>query len=462
MFRCSGCRGRSPVTIGSRSPKAPDRGRTVPAVATTMAVRRGLASDRVWRPVLRAAALAAGLYGVFVFVVAPLTGHFSGEFEDFAAYLGAARAAVAHGDIYAAFTQQTQNVALSGFDYPPLVALLVSPLALVSANAAATAWLLVGVAATLAGAVIVARTLLPATWPRVELAVLATFLFAPATYNLWHGQMNPVIFLALALGLRAWVRGEQTWCGVFVGAAAAIKLAPLVLIVLMLRRRWWRGAVASVAVFAASAVAGVLAFGVHTSVRYVQSVLPVLSRDDGWLYNQSWSGVVNRAAAHSVLTFDSNLLLTHAVSLALSVACIGIAAWAVRRDDVDRTSRGAQYACGVIAMLLAGTITWYAHDVHLLIPIAAAAALLARERRGRGPLFVALLACLLATAVLAPFLISIAAMPAVVAVSHGALWWPVLQLASLPALTAAGLLLALALTLRRRQGRPARATRLAA
>ena len=420
-------------------------------MATTSAVWRGLSGARVFRTVLRAAAVSAAIYGVLVFVLAPLSGHFAGEFEDFNAYLGAARAAAAHGDIYAAFTQQTQNVALSGFDYPPFVALLVMPLAYVSQHAAATAWLLVGVAATLAGAVIVARTVLPSSWPRGELAVLATFLYAPATYNFWHGQMNPVVFLLLALGLRAWVRNDQTRCGVFLGAAAAIKLAPVVLLLLLIRRGWWKGTAAAIAVMALSLAGGVIAFGVLTTVEFAQSVLPVLGRDDGWLYNQSWAGVVNRAANHSVLAFEPNLIVTRVVTLGLSVVCLLAVVRVVRPGFVDSSHRGAQYGAGVIAMLLAGTITWYPHEVHLLIPLAAGAALAAHSANARRPLVVALVLAGVATAVVAPLLISIATMPAIVAASHTALWWPLLQVASLPAIGAAVLLVALVAALRARQ-----------
>jgi len=420
-----------------------------------MRLRQSLGSAYVWRTVIRAAAVLAAVYGVFVFVIAALTGHFGGEFEDFGAYLGAAQASAAHSDIYAAFTQQTQNVALSGFDYPPVVALLVTPLAWVPVHVAATAWLLIGVVATFAGALIVTRTLMPATWPRLELAVFMTVLYAPATYNLWHGQMNPVVFLLLALALRSWVRGEETRCGALIGIAAAIKLAPVVLLVLLLRRRWWKGTAAAGAVLAVGFGSGVLVYGLHTTVEYVQSVLPVLSRDDGWLYNQSWAGAVNRLAGHSVLAFEPSLLVTRIVALTLSAVSLAAVAWTVRpgREEPDR--RGAQFGAGVIAMLLAGTITWYAHDIHLLIPLAAGAALVARRREFRRPLLITLALAALTTALLAPLLISAASMPSIVAVSQTGWWWPLLQLTSAPTFAAASLLAALVVALRAHAGQRA-------
>ena len=425
-------------------------------------MRRSLGSAGLWRPVLRAAALAAGAYGFLVFVIAPLTGHFNGEFEDFNAYLGAAQASAAHGDIYGAFTQQSQNVALSGFDYPPLVALLVTPLAWMPLHTSQVVWLLTGVAATLTGAIIVCRALLLSTWPRLELAVLATFTYAPATYNFWHGQMNPLVFLLLALALREWVRGRELSCGAIIGAAAAIKLAPIVLLVLFVRRGWWKGIAMGAGVVALSLAAGVAAFGTHTMYEYAHSVLPVLSRDDGWLYNQSWNGVVNRLADHSVLVFQPSTLATRVPAPLLSAAGVIAAGWAVRRSVESTERRGAQFGAAVVAMLLAGTITWYAHDIHLLIPLAAAAALAAASRGAARLLWIASAVTLLATAVLAPLLIAAANMTAIVNASHRAFWWLLLQVASLPALACGALLASLVVALRSKAIAPSRAAQAAA
>src|SRR6266566_1932795 len=177
------------------------------------------------RGTVRLAAVIASAEGMLHFVIAPLTGHFAGQFEDFGVYLAAAHAAAAHADIYAGFKASTQSVTFGGFDYPPVVAIFLAPLAWLGDGGAATLWLFLALAATLAGSLIVAHTLLPAHWPRNELALLGTFAYPPATYNLWHGQLNPVVFLLLALALRAWVRGEQKACGGFLAGAALLKLA---------------------------------------------------------------------------------------------------------------------------------------------------------------------------------------------------------------------------------------------
>src|SRR5258708_5018205 len=213
------------------------------AISRPAAPRRGTIRLRHGRALLRAATVSFPGVAVWSFGVAPLLGHFSGRFEDFSAYIGAARD-MAHGrSPYAAFDGSV-SVVMTGFDYPPFAALLVRPLALLSDTAAMTLWLWVSLACTVAGALVGARTALPESWPRTDIALLAAFASAPAAYTYWPGQLNPVIFLLLALAFRAWVRDRELPAGVLLGLAGGVKLAPAVLIVVLLRRGWWRGAAA--------------------------------------------------------------------------------------------------------------------------------------------------------------------------------------------------------------------------
>jgi alpha-1,2-mannosyltransferase len=402
-------------------------------------------TPRNLRLLLTAASIAAVVGGLQSFVVAPLTGHFTGAFEDFNAYLDAGHAANAGTDPYAGFS--ASSITMSGFDYPPLDAWLFRPLAALPHHAAQVLWLWLGLACTVGGAVLTARTLLPRGWPSIRLGLCAALLFAPATYNLWHGQANPLIFLLLTLALRSWVRGEQGRCGAVLGVAAAVKLAPLVLVVLLLRRRWWRGVVAMLGTAGLASVAGVLLVGAGSARTFLTTVFPTLERDNGWVYNQSWNAVLSRLAEHSVFVSAAPSTLIHLGSLLLGAAGLLGAAWAVRPGERATEVRGAEFGAGVAAMLLSGSVAWFAHDVHLLIPMLAAAGVVAVHGR-RAALAVqgALVAAVLAVAVLAPLLIAGASMTSLVAASHGRWWWLELQLWSAPALAGALLLVALAAT----------------
>lgn len=379
------------------------------------------------------------------FVIAPLAGSFGGAFEDFSGYAQAAHAVATGVSPYAHFSSST--IVMSGFDYPPLVAALLRPLDSLPARWQEILWLWLSLASLVGGAVITARTLLPARWPRARIGVIAALTFPPATYNLWHGQMNLVIFLMLAVALSDYVAGRRTRCAVVLGIAASIKLAPLLLLVVLVRRGWWRAVAAGLATAAVGAALGVAALGWPVTSHYVSNVLPVLSRDNGWIYNQSWNGVVSRLAEHSVLAPAAPSLAIHALVLGLSVATIAAVWWVVARGPRSGLERGAEFACGVLAMLLVGSVTWYPVYAELLIALAAAAGLAAERSQWQRPLLGAAVA---STAALVAGAAAIAAlsMATVLTISKGPLWWVFLQACSIPVLAAAGLLVVLVLRLR--------------
>ncbi|MGA7988305.1 MAG: glycosyltransferase family 87 protein [Candidatus Dormiibacterota bacterium] len=432
-----------------------ERLQTVPAGAGGTASRRRFHPDdrsrRLGLLVLRAAALASVVAGFLTFVLAPIRGTFTGEFEDFGAYIAAAHAVAGHSDIYAQFIHQPPNVALSGFDYPPVVAFLLQPLGWVPASVAATFWLWLTIACTTAAAGIAAFELLPRAWPRLELTALASFLYSAATYNYWHGQMNPVIFLLLALALRSWLHGQQTRFGILIGVAASIKLAPIILVVLMVRRGWWQAAIACAATVTAGLVAGIAVLGFSTLHEYVTGVLPVLSAQDGWLYNQSVSGVLNRLAGHAVLTPQPASLVITLVTYAVLALMLAMLFLAVSPGMRSVRQRGAEFAAATLLMLLAGTVTWYPHYVSAIIAVFAAMAILATQpaHRSRALLW-STVVFVASTALLAPVLIAnVTSWTQLASLSHSPFWWLLTQIASLPALGAAAMFVAFTVTLRR-------------
>jgi alpha-1,2-mannosyltransferase len=401
--------------------------------------------QRQGRLLLRVTVIAASLVALKAFVIDPLSGHFAGSFEDFSVYLGAARSIAVGGSPYAHFDPGT--VVMSGFIYPPFAAVLISPLGALSDRGAVSLWLVLELFCTIAAAVILARTALPKGWPRVELGLLAALTFAPATYNYWHGQINPLIFLLLVLAYQAYVRDRDIVCGVCIGLAAGIKLAPIVLVLLLLRRRFWGGAVAALATGAVTAVVGFLVLGAGASHTFLTSVLPALNRATGWIYNQSLGGLVSRLGGQSVLRVQPTSLAVTVGSIAAAVGVLAVATWTVRPDGRSAEERGAEFGLGVTAMMLAGSISWFPHFTYLLIPLFAAVGLVAsRGWRTERTLLTAAAATLLVFAVVAPAAIARLNVNWI-ALSHSAAWWPLLQLFSLPCLAAVWLLVALATSL---------------
>ena len=397
---------------------------------------------------IAALAVAAVAVAVKSFVIGPLTGHFEGTFEDFAAYLGAARSMAGGGSAYAAFS--SVPVTETGFVYPPFAALLVRPLALLGTRSAMVVWLWLTLACAVTGAIVVARTALPKSWPRVELAILGAVAFAPATYNYWHGQINPVIFLLLAISYWAYVRDRQVTAGILLGLAAGIKIAPVIFLIVLIRRRWWRGTAAMVSTGVVTLILGALAVGGGAAVTFVTKVLPGLNRATGWIYNQSLGGAISRVAHQSVLAVQPTSWPVQVFSIVAALLVVGLAGWAVRPEWRSPEERGAEFGLAITAMLLAGGVAWYAHFMHLIIPLLCVLGLVAaRGWRAERSTALAAVGVLIVFGVVAPVAISDLSMNGVVAVSRTPAWWPFLQLCSLPCASALWLAIALARRLRR-------------
>ena len=398
--------------------------------------------------------MGSALFVLIDFVVAPVTGHFTGRFDDFGPILAAGHAANAGTDPYATFlaTWHTNMAANLGFDYLPIIATLARPLAALPHQAAVTLWLWWILGCTVTGSIITARTVLPTGWPQTAIGFSAAVLFAPALYNLWHGQMNAVVLLSLAVAFWAWVRGHEVTCGLALGFGGVAKLAPAALLLLLLTRRWWRGAAAGAGVGALALVTGGLTLGVQRSVEWITQVLPALQRADGWYFNQSLGGLISRVADHSVWHVQPTLPWLQAVVTAASAACLLAAAAAVRAGDADDDRRALEISAGIIAMVLAGSVAWWDDYSSLLIPLLVIAGLAARRSTGR-TVIVAGGVLFLIVGVAAPAFLGLGGTGWLPGTFGTAWWWPALQLDSLPAYAALATLVILLLTLVR--GRPA-------
>ena len=378
---------------------------------------------------------------ILTFVVAPIRGTFSGAFEDFNAYLEAGNGFLHHVSPYAPAAAYGRTVALEHFTYPPPVAVMVSPLAAMPYGAAQAAWLTLGLASLMAGTLIAAMAVLPPSLPRVRIAVLSALLFPLATYNLWHGQMNQIIFLMMAAALWCYVNRKYRLFAAIIAVATAIKLAPALLALMLIRRRLWAALAIQVGLTVAIFGAGILAVGVDATRFWFQVVLPVLSRGNGWLYNQSWNGVLHRLLNNSVLEFQTTPLWLTLSVLLFELTTVWFLWTAIHPRREDKAQLSGEFAVAVCAMLLAATITWLPHTVHMLLvlPVAVGLVRTGNQTANRRLIGAGLFAAAVLV-ILTPYLVdhySAANQP------RGLSWWLYLQIWSLPALSILGVMLAL-------------------
>lgn len=208
-------------------------------------------------------------------------------FSDFAMYFAAAqglragvgpsvyspdalmRIAVAHG--------RCTSAPVIAYVYPPLLALALEPLTLLSCTAAAQLWHLLNAALWVAATLLLASHL-RRRWPGQRL--LATVLVVLASgcswlllFNLWIGQVVFVVLFCLVLA--AWLveHDHPFWAGMVLAVAALIKILPAVVIGYYLLRGRWRVVGGALAAFVALTALMVALAGIPTVVTGVWTVL---------------------------------------------------------------------------------------------------------------------------------------------------------------------------------------------
>ncbi len=171
---------------------------------------------------------------------------------DYLAYDGALRRLLSGETVYDLSITATGSCGI--YQYPPAFLAMISPLALVPAQAAT--WLFIGacIAALVAG---VALMPVPFEVRLITLALAGTAW--PMLFAIKVGAVGPLLFLLFALSWR-W-RDQPAPLAASVAIGTLIKLQPGLLLVWMLVSRRWRGLVIAVAALAGVGVVGLVLDG---------------------------------------------------------------------------------------------------------------------------------------------------------------------------------------------------------
>ena len=266
------------------------------------------------------------------------------------------------GNLYGSLPATAGGIHLP-FSYPPLAAVLLSPLSTMPMAVAGAVLTLI----TVALAAVVLRVFLRSlggaaglrggagSWWTVGWLLPAALLLEPVRNTIDYGQVNVAMMALVALDcLTARTRWPR---GALVGIAAAVKLTPGAFVLYFLLKRDYRAAGTAALSFAATTGVGFLV-APRDSVRYWTSVVVQTGRpgDPAYAANQSIQGVLARAglAPHSV----TGLVTWAALSvLVLAIACAGMRRALAARVDAWALSLNA------FAALLISPISWSHHWV---------------------------------------------------------------------------------------------------
>ena len=345
--------------------------------------------ERPGRILLRSRLLGPGLLiaanlAVVVFFLLSYSRHgigFSPYRIDLDVYRIGSRVWLRRGNLYGVIPA-TRGGALLPFSYPPIAAVLLSPLALIPMGAAVALLTL----ATIALTALVLRIFLRsaeqgrrpvrtgeargpvaetggAPWPTpwltrwraVAWILPAALLLEPVRNTLLYGQVNVALMALVAADCLTrsprWPRGALT------GIAAAVKLTPAVFVLFFVLRRDWRAALTAALSMLACTGAGFL-FAWHDSVEYWTSVLFQTSRPGSPAYaaNQSITAVIARAGV------DPHSLAGTALWMALSATVVVLAYLGMRRA-LAASQQARALSLNAFAGLLISPISWSHHWV---------------------------------------------------------------------------------------------------
>lgn len=191
-----------------------------------------------------------------------------------------------------------------GFLYTPFFAVWMTILAATGHGVAVWVWLAV---LLVAGAILVAvgplarrSAGLPALGPGTSMAYgLFAGVSLPFLHGLHWGQVSAPLTACMACGCLAVAGGRSILGGALIGAAGAIKGYPLILVLLLVARRDWRGGASAVAsLLLLGALVPILAIGPGATWRFYSDVGSVL----GQLRSTEWDTSVASQFTGAVLS----------------------------------------------------------------------------------------------------------------------------------------------------------------
>ena len=331
--------------------------------------------------------------------------------NDFNVFYHAAREVLAGRDPY-----QHSLGAWTPYLYPPMLAVLLVPMASLPLPAAAYGWFLINavsvaaaawMSSSLARAAALKQALEEAktahTGPRQlasqsilvsALSLLVVVRFVLDNANL--GQVNPLVAALAVAHLYLYSKERKAASALALALAVSIKLTPFVLIGYHIARRRWKFAAGCTAVcIGVSAISfaplgsrapGALREFVHRTVQNEQGF------DLSYPGNQSLRGAVARMSAPpgyeaEPAASESSRSPSDAITLMLSLALLAIAMIASSRAIGEPVGAAPFFCC----IVLLSPLSWKAHFIMLILPVVC---LVGEAASARGSRRAALIACL--------------------------------------------------------------------
>lgn len=288
---------------------------------------------------------------------------------DYLHYFDAGAALNGGADPYTSFLSSCGQAWCNvGYIYPPLLAEIFRPLALLEPYTGAAVWLLVSHGLVAATILVVHRIVRP--WLSVSseaFLLAAALLFLPLYQNLWFLQVGALLAFIVALSAWTFVRDREDLAGALVGVAAVLRVTPLVMAPMLVRSRRQLARPVGLAGLAAAVILllALLQLLTPTTWEFLTRVLPRLGVSTPTLDNQSLPGLLLRV---ELLLGVSHTAIAVA-TLVLQVAVLA-GTWLLSLGVEGARARASVFAAFLAAVPIISSITWDHHLVTELIVFA--------------------------------------------------------------------------------------------
>ena len=288
----------------------------------------------------------------------------------------------------------------AAYPNPPIMAILLSPLARLEPVAMGLTWFYLKAAMALVSLFAVFHLVAAGGRPFPAWAKALAVLLAirPIVLDLQHGNVNLFILFLLVVALFAYQKGRGVVAGLVLGLAIACKLTPALFLPYLLWKRSWRalgGCLAGVVLFLWPGVVPAVVLGAGENQHqlrqwYESMVVPYALEHKVWTEhnNQSLVGTIYRLTTHSpsASTYDADKRYVpteyanlwdldprqaHWMVLGCELLFAGVVVWCCRTPTARPGWRlNAEFAIVTLGMLLFSERTWKHHCVTLLLPFA--------------------------------------------------------------------------------------------
>jgi alpha-1,2-mannosyltransferase len=303
--------------------------------------------------------------------------------NDFNVYYHAAREVMGGGDPY-----QHSLGDWTPYLYPPLLAELIVPLALLPLPVAAYLWFLISAASIVAAAWMSAsladdkrgraapdQHLTESTLSRGAIAAFAVVLVLRFVLDTFHlGQVNAVVAALAVAHVYLYARDRKALSALALVVAVSIKLTPALLLLYHIAKLRLKFAAACAALLVAVTALSFLPFGPRGTDAFQTFWNRTVKNEQGYDFaysgNQSLRGGMARLAGQSNESTLSSDGPSHrpgdTATLLISIVLLALAVFAAVRARSELAAAAPFFCC----LVLLSPLSWKAHYVILILPVA--------------------------------------------------------------------------------------------